>query len=136
MNLACCARMLELLPASTARRRAASEIMVAAFDKDPLFSYIIPERTRYPAFLRWLFPRMLANFHKGDSQVYSIKETAEGPLVGVLICSPPASKWGALEQTMLQNIQHGLLKVPFVFGLGTLKRTLKVTSLHFSLFPL
>ena len=131
LTLACCKRMLELLPASAASRQAASQVMVAAFNKYPLFCYMVPEGTRYSSFLRWLFPRMLAIFQKGGLQVYSIKEVAEGSLVGIVICAPPASKRGALEQTTLQNMQHGLLKVPFLFGLGTLNRLLKVTRLPF-----
>ena len=99
---------------------ASGAVLGRAFADDPLFTYILPERTAgREAKLRWFMERGARYGHS-----YGQVHTTAGNVEGNAVWLPP----GDVKLTMPRMARTGIVLAPLKFGLGAFSRFLSAVN--------
>jgi len=100
-------------------RRAAATTLAQAFFEDPGFLYIFPGDSLRRAGLDFVYARTVDMLQPLGATL-AIRDPSGSSLPAVAAWVPPRQALGTL-----QLVGHGLLKVPFLFGIGAGRRLLE-----------
>ena len=113
---------LNLSPILPINYPSAAKLVASSFYNNPAHIYLCPNDATRQAQLEWLLGTNLRLQLKHGAESFCIAETGQTRAMGFW------TKPNQIKVGLLQQIQGGLLKVPFKMGLSALSRVLEVSA--------
>jgi len=104
----------------------AASILTDAFESNPAYSLIFPEKDKLREGLFWLFKTNLYLLNRSMSVTKVVKEMKSGEIIGIFSLLPP----GGVKSKPMAYLKIGLPRFILKFGFQTLRKMLGMDSFN------